>query len=637
MTGNPNKLSQFWQELKRRKVIKVIAMYAGATYILIELANNVVEPLNLPDWTPRFVILIALIGFPITVILSWIFDITPEGIKKTESIDELSEQEPTTLPTKRGLKTSDVIISVLIVAVCILLYPKIFSTDKFEDIRDTDGRISIAVMPFENMTGDTTLNEFQRGISSLIINGLGNSSELSVRDDHTMYEIMESMGKTFTAGISPRQAKEVAEKSRSETYISGSYQGTEGKYWILVNLVDTESGGISWTGKVEGDLNSSEYLDLADSLCNEIKNYLEIQVLKQDVDYDFREAYTYSADAYRYFIQGMNSILKLDYDSGIESLKKALEIDSTFTFAAYYIAYAYYYNYQLKQSIIWIQKTYNTKDRLPLKYQYWLESGYAMFISKNLQDILRYCNLLKESGIESRLLLSDLGDTYWAIQQYEKAIEALEKVEEISQERGDDWKHRWDYFFTYGNALHEVGKHDKENEILEIGLRVYPKNIYMVSKQAICALSLGDTAEANEHLEKYKSIVRERDWSEAALELNFGRIFQDANIIDKAEVHFRNAYELKPQNMDNVFGLANILINNDINVDEGMELIQKGLEIEPDFIQLLWAKGWGCYKQGKYEEAIQLLRMTEENLLYLDLELHQQIQEVEQARASKNN
>ena len=84
MPDSPDKLSQFWQELKRRKVIKVLAMYAGAAYVLIELANNVVEPLNLPYWTPRLVILLLIVGFPIAAILSWIFDMTPEGIKHGE-------------------------------------------------------------------------------------------------------------------------------------------------------------------------------------------------------------------------------------------------------------------------------------------------------------------------------------------------------------------------------------------------------------------------------------------------------------------------------------------------------------------------------------------------------------------------
>ena len=506
MPQSPNKIAQFWQELRRRKVIKVIAMYAGAAYVLIELANNVVEPLNLPDWTPRLVILIALIGFPITVILSWIFDITPEGVKKTESIEDVSEQAPPPSPTKRRLKTSDVIIAVLFVAVCVLLYPKIFTKDQFEDIRDADGRISIAVMPFENLTGDTTLNWFQRGISSLIINGLGNSSELSVRDDQTMYEVMESMDQVFTAGISPSMAKEVAEKARSETYISGSYQGIEGKYLILVNLVDTESGDITWTNRVEGDLKSSKYLDLADTLCKEIKNYLEIKVLEQEADYDFREAYTKSAEAYRYFIEGMNSVLTTDYESAIESLKKALEIDSTFAVASFYIAYAYDFAYQPRQSKFWIQQTYKIKDKLPSRYQLWLEAWYAIYISENPQEIARYCNLLEESGLESRLLWFDLGTTYLImLRQFDKAIEAFEIVDEISLERDDDWKNEM-FYSSYGEALHAVGNHEKEKEISEIGLQFFPDSYSIRINQAICALSLGDTTEANECFEEIKSI-----------------------------------------------------------------------------------------------------------------------------------
>jgi len=72
-----NKLTQFWQELKRRKVVRVIIVYAGAAYIIIELVSNITEPLHLPDWTTTLVILLLAIGFPITAILSWIFDVTP--------------------------------------------------------------------------------------------------------------------------------------------------------------------------------------------------------------------------------------------------------------------------------------------------------------------------------------------------------------------------------------------------------------------------------------------------------------------------------------------------------------------------------------------------------------------------------
>ena len=108
-----------------------------------------------------------------------------------------------------------------------LLYPKLFKRDKFEKIRNADGKISVAVIPFENLTGDTTLNWFKKGISSLIINGLGNSSELAVCDDHTMFEVMEDMNQVYTAGISPSLARDIARKAKAETYISGSFQGRD--------------------------------------------------------------------------------------------------------------------------------------------------------------------------------------------------------------------------------------------------------------------------------------------------------------------------------------------------------------------------------------------------------------------------
>ena len=164
----PKQRSRFWQELKRRNVLKVIAMYAGGAYVLIELANNVADPLHLPEWIPRMLIILALIGFPLVAILSWIFDITPEGIKKTEPESDEQEKEGPPIHSRRAIKGSDVVILILAVAVCVLLYPRLFKHDRFTDIRDDDKRISVVVMPFQNMTPDTTFNLWQQGLQNLI-------------------------------------------------------------------------------------------------------------------------------------------------------------------------------------------------------------------------------------------------------------------------------------------------------------------------------------------------------------------------------------------------------------------------------------------------------------------------------------
>jgi tetratricopeptide (TPR) repeat protein len=540
----------------------------------------------------------------------------------------------------RSWKRPFIIVSGILISVIILYIVfdqfNFFRKDKFQDIRDPEGKISIAVMPFENLTGDTTLNWFQRGISSLIINGLGNSSELAVCDDQTLFEVMESMNQVYTAGISPSLAKEIAKKVKAETYISGSFQGREDTYWVLVNLVNSISGKIIWTNKVEGNLKSSGYLILADSLCNEIRNYLEIKALEDIADYEFREVYPNSAEAYRYFIEGMNLVLNQNFESGTQLLKKALEIDSTFTFASFYLAYAYNFNNQFEEGNVYLKKAYLNKNRIPSKYQLWLEMWYAC-LGENIQDITRYCGLLEESGINTRLLWFDLGVTYCAFaHQYEKAVAAFDKVIEINLERSSDWKFKL-FYTQYGLALHKVGNHKKEKEIYNIGLSFFPDDKQILYNQAICELSFGgNTAEADEYLVKLISIYKGENSSESTIEDNLGDIYLEANILNKAEEHYRNAFKMEPDNLARMGQLAYFLIKYDINLDEGIGLVQKGLEIDPDRSYLLASKGLVYYKQGKYDEALELYRRVEEKLNGFNYNLYQLIQEAEQALANKN-
>ena len=89
MPGDPNKLSRFWQELKRRRVIHVIIVYASAAFVIIELVNNVYETLRLPDWTPAFALIIVAIGFPLALVFSWIFDVTSQGLERTKPVEDL--------------------------------------------------------------------------------------------------------------------------------------------------------------------------------------------------------------------------------------------------------------------------------------------------------------------------------------------------------------------------------------------------------------------------------------------------------------------------------------------------------------------------------------------------------------------
>jgi adenylate cyclase len=94
MPQAPNKISQFWQELKRRKVTRVITVYAAAAFVILELTDIVAPSLGLPDWTLNLIIILLCVGFIIAVILSWIYDVHPEGgIVKTEPVQKVKAEE----------------------------------------------------------------------------------------------------------------------------------------------------------------------------------------------------------------------------------------------------------------------------------------------------------------------------------------------------------------------------------------------------------------------------------------------------------------------------------------------------------------------------------------------------------------
>ena len=89
----PNKLSQFWQELKRRNVTCVLAVYIAAAFMILELVNMISDPFGLPAWSFKVAFFILLAGLVIAVIVSWIFDVHPEdGIVKSEPTEKVPEE-----------------------------------------------------------------------------------------------------------------------------------------------------------------------------------------------------------------------------------------------------------------------------------------------------------------------------------------------------------------------------------------------------------------------------------------------------------------------------------------------------------------------------------------------------------------
>ncbi len=172
MSTNTNKLSHFWQELKRRRVVHVITVYASATFVIIELINNLAEPLNLPSNLLTIVVIVLAVGFPLAIILSWLYDLTSEGMEKTKPIEELKEGEKTVVPNAWKIAT----FASFVVIVGLLTFNIIGGTKSLKagDIQ------SLVVLPFENYTGDDQLENMVSGMHALLVGDIGRISEVRV-------------------------------------------------------------------------------------------------------------------------------------------------------------------------------------------------------------------------------------------------------------------------------------------------------------------------------------------------------------------------------------------------------------------------------------------------------------------------
>jgi hypothetical protein len=99
-----NASTQFWKELRRRKVFKVAVAYAVVAWLVIQVASTIAPQLNLPEWAPRLITLVVLLGFPVVLVLAWMLDKTPEGLKI----------EPATIGNKRMFAIAAVLFALAI-------------------------------------------------------------------------------------------------------------------------------------------------------------------------------------------------------------------------------------------------------------------------------------------------------------------------------------------------------------------------------------------------------------------------------------------------------------------------------------------------------------------------------------------
>jgi len=608
MTQKSRGFQKFWQELKRRKVFKVVAMYAGTAFIILQLVDIIAQPLQLPTWTMTLVIVLLCIGFIITLLIAWIYDITPEGIKKTESIEEAKNEGFKAILVKRRIKISDIIVVAMAIVILILLYPKVFNKDKFKDIKDADGRISVAVMPFQNMTNDTTWNVWQDGIQYNLITSLSNNpEELKVRQIESITGLLQSKGLTNYSSITPSIASNISQNLDANVVIQGNINQGGPTIRINAQLVDSKTEEPFKSFQINGS--AENILLIIDSLSVMIKNFLIISKLEKEGTIDIQHlASTNYPEAYRDFIYGHKEFFKGDFPAAVKLYSQAIAIDSNYISAIFFLSVAYLNQDLYSEAKKWCLKLYGKRDQMTRQQEIMTNELYTEYFDTPYEAI-KYFKQLHEIDDQWPTSYFQLGRIYNQLHQYDKAIPELEKALEIYNKWNS--KPMWVWNYTgLGAAYHYTGQFKKEKKLYKKAEEDFPDDYFLKYNQAILALTIGDTAEANEYIQKYIFLRQEESASEAAIKGGLAGIYNIAGILDKAEAYYREALSLEPENLGRQSTLAYFLIDKERSISQGLELIDKALKISPDNYNYLNTKGWGLYKQGKFKEALEILQKS---------------------------
>jgi TolB-like protein/Tfp pilus assembly protein PilF len=542
--------------------------------------------------------------------------------------DQTQPQERTVDETpaksiKKKLLIGAGILTILILA-ALFVWPGLVGRNNLKRLIAKDGRIPIAVMPFQNMTNDTTWNVWQDGIQSILITTLSISGELKVRQLETITNMLKSKGLTDYASLTPSVAGLISKKLETSVYIQGSIKKSGNTMRLNAQLINTKTGEAFKSFQIEGAADS--ILPVIDSLSVKIQDFLLISVMKKELKLDIEnyEKYfsgTSSPEAFRYYMYGMKAF-KYDMSIAREWFLKAIAIDSNFVTDIHEICYTYANDGMYKQAKQWCLKAYQKRDRLNMFQKLEIDRTYADFF-ETPNESLKYLRQMKEYDVLFPNYFM-MGVEYSKMEQYDKAVPEFKKnLENSTKVWSDPWAVDYVYLVI---AYYKTGQYKKAKKLLKESEKNFPDDEDLTNCKAIVSLCLGDTVAANDYIKKYVSQLKENSASEAAIANSVASIYWESGFLDKAEEYDRQALSLKPDNPGLMSILASLLIDKDRNINEDLELADKALDLKPNSVALLDTKGWGLFKQGKYEEALKLLEKADSlktvygHTLYLHLE-----------------
>ena len=308
-------LSSFFAELKRRNVYKVAAAYAVVAWLLIQIATQVFPFFEIPNWTVRLVVLLIMIGFPIALIIAWAFELTPQGLQRTETLDE------------KGIPPSKNRAWIFVVIIAGVMSLGLFFLGRYTVVGNRSltslPSKSIAVLPFDNLSRDPDNAFFAEGIQDEILARLAKIADLKVI----------SRTSTQQYKSSPGNLPEIAKQLGVSNLLEGSVQKANDRVRVTVQLINAADDAHLWAETY--DRNLTDIFAVESEIAKMIADTLRAKLTGPE-QHAIAIRPTENTEAYQLYLKGRyfwNQRTAADFKTAIGYFQQAIDKDSGFALA----------------------------------------------------------------------------------------------------------------------------------------------------------------------------------------------------------------------------------------------------------------------------------------------------------------
>ena len=445
-------MTTLFQELKRRNVIRVAAAYVVVSWLLLQIGDVLFEALKLDDGALTILLAIIAIGFIPVVVFAWVYELTPEGIKREAEIDET-----TSIAHQTGRKLNIITLVTMVILIALIFWDRNFApvprVEPVQNAEDITTGPSIAVLPFQDMSVQGDQEYFGDGIAEELLNVLAKTDGLRVA----------ARTSSFTFKGNQTDIREIGAALDVKTVLEGSIRKDGDNIRVTAQLINVADGYHIWSDSFDRKLNN--IFQVQDEIALSIVDALK---LKLDLGNHHREGI--SSEAYDLYLRGRDAARTIDKPNqlkAVEYFEQAIAIEPNFPEA----------HAGLASSWIWLED-----------YGGFAADFAYPIIAKAARRALQLDTSNSEALMAMALYFNSIDDDkVMAKTLFEYALKENPSLVPI--------------YFHYSDILENEGKLKEAIEYRKRAVELDPLSTFYRSRLVFQLHSLGQTEEALEQLE----------------------------------------------------------------------------------------------------------------------------------------